>query len=581
VFLVTLGGLALFLLGIHRISAALDVLAGPAARRWMAAATRSPIRALLTGTGVAAVTQSGTATAVTVLGLVTSGIVAVREGLVLSLGAKLGATLAIQLAAFNLAEYALPMIGIGYLLSLWRNGAGVGGLVLGAGMLFLGLDVTVSAVGGLRDSAAFTLLIDTAEAQPLLVAGLGFVLGAALSSANGAAAIALGLFVADAVTLPTAVALLAGGNVGSTVLPILVSRTFDVGAQQVAFTHLVAKAVGAVIVVAVAGPAAQVVAAIGGDGARQVANAHTLFNLAVALLGVTFAGPLAKLSHVLAPAHEDDSAPKYLRPDAIAQPALAIAFAQRETVRVSDQVAVMMELSAGFLRTGRWDTEPIEAREAKIDRLTHQVVDYLARMRREHGEDPESERLMLVVTELEHMGDQIRRLARREGRLRETGVEFSRKGRAELSETAEMVAQRMRMAYTAMATGEAAMAQQVLEERLAFVEHVARMRVAHLARLEAQMPESRASSSHHLEVLTLLRDVDASVTRVAAEVLAALGKLERTQIRTRSPSLVSEDHPGEAVARGRVGDGEGRGPSGDGGGRGSSGGGGQDEGENA
>ena len=42
------------------------------------------------------------------------------------------------------------------------------------------------------------------------------------------------------------------------------------------------------------------------------------------------------------------------------------------------------------------------------------------------------------------------------------------------------------------------------------------MRVAHLARLEAQLPESRASSSHHLEVLTLLRDLDASVTRVAS-----------------------------------------------------------------
>lgn len=537
--LVILGGLALFLLGIHRISTALETLAGSAARRWMAAATRSPVRALLTGTAVAAATQSGTATAVTVLGLVTGGIVAVREGLVLSLGAKLGATLSIQLAAFNLADYALPMIGIGYLVTLWRNGRGVGGLVLGAGLLFLGLDVTVTAVGGLRDSTAFAILIETAEAQPLLVALLGFVLGAALSSANGAAAIALGLFVAGAISLPTAVVLIAGGNVGSTVLPILVSRTFDVSAQQVAFTHMVAKAAGALMVVALVGPVSQVVAAIGGDGARQVANAHTLFNLVVALLGVAFAGPLARLSHVLAPAHEDDSAPKYLRPDAIAQPALALAFAQRETVRVSDQVAVMMELSANYLRTGKWDTEPIEAREAKVDRLTLQVVDYLARMRRAHGDDPASERLMLVVTELEHMGDQIRRLARREGRLKETGVEFSREGRAELSDTAQRVAERMRTAYTAMATGDANMAQTVLDERLAFVEHVARMRVAHLARLEAQLPESRASSSHHLEVLTLLRDVDASVTRVAAEVLASLGKLQRTQIRHRQHESLS------------------------------------------
>ena len=49
------------------------------------------------------------------------------------------------------------------------------------------------------------------------------------------------------------------------------------------------------------------------------------------------------------------------------------------------------------------------------------------------------------------------------------------------------------------------------------------MRVAHLARLEARLPEARASSSHHLEVLTLLRQVDASVTRVAGWVADGVG----------------------------------------------------------
>jgi len=60
--LTMLGGLALFLLGIHRIANALQEILGPASRRWMAFATRSPFLAMLTGTGVAAATQSGTAT---------------------------------------------------------------------------------------------------------------------------------------------------------------------------------------------------------------------------------------------------------------------------------------------------------------------------------------------------------------------------------------------------------------------------------------------------------------------------------------------------------------------------------------
>ena len=277
--LVVLGGLALFLLGIQRIAAALQSTAGPATRRWMASATRSPLRALLAGTAVSAATQSGTATAVTALGLVSGGLVAVREGIALSLGAKLGATLAIQLAAFKISAYALPLIGIGYLLGLWPRARGVGGLLLGAGMLFLGLDVTVTSMGGLSDSPLFVLLIDTLERQPAAMALLGVVLGALLSSANAAAAIGLGLFAAGAVSLPAAVALVVGGNVGGVVLPVLAARTLDAPAQRVALMHLLIKAIAATAAVIAVAPLASWVAALGGDGARQVANAHTLFNL--------------------------------------------------------------------------------------------------------------------------------------------------------------------------------------------------------------------------------------------------------------------------------------------------------------
>jgi phosphate:Na+ symporter len=82
-----------------------------------------------------------------------------------------------------------------------------------------------------------------------------------------------------------------------------------------------------------------------------------------------------------------------------------------------------------------------------------------------------------------------------------------------------MVLDRMRIGFTAFATGDAEMAQQVIDGRPAVESHVARMRLAHLARLEAQLPESRASSSHHLEVLTLLRQLDASITRMAGWAL--------------------------------------------------------------
>lgn len=517
--LTAIGGLALFLLGIHKIAGALQEMLGPSARRLMSAATRSPFHALLTGAGVAAATQSGTATSMTALGLVGGGLVGISAGIALLLGAKLGATLAIQLAAFSLGAYAWAMIGVGYFASLWGRLKEPGTLLLGAGLLFLGLDITVDSMTVLAGGELFSMLIDAAENRPLAMVLIGAVLGGLLSSSNAVTALALGLYLSDGVGLSTAIALTAGGNAGSALMPLLVSRTFDTNAQRTALMQMLVTAAGALALVFLIGPATEGIAAIGGGKAREVANAHTLFNLAVALVGTILASPLSRLSGELVPKADDDAAPKYLRPEAISDPKLAPALALRETIRISDQVAVMTELAVDNLGKGRWNAGPIESREAKVDRLTYDVVDYLARIRRLRNDDPMTEHLLLIATELEHMGDQIRRLGKREQRLRTEGLEFSKAGRAELAETGATVLQRMRTAFTALATGNVRMANRVLEGREELEKLVGRMRVAHLSRLEEQLPESRASSSHHLEVLTLLRDIDASVCRVAGRTV--------------------------------------------------------------
>jgi phosphate:Na+ symporter len=540
--LATLGGLALFLIGIGRIVQAMQAMAGGSAQRAMASATSSPWRALATGTVVSAATQSGTATAATALGLVASGFVAVREGLVMSLGAQIGATVAIQLAAFRISEYALPLVAIGFLLAFHPRLRAIGGLVLGAGLLFLGLGITVEAMAGLREGAFFEALLTAAERQPLALVAVGFALGSVLTSSNAVAALGLGLFAVGGLTLPAAIAFVAGGNVGGTIIAIVAARSLDVNAERVAVTHTMVKAAGAVLLAFVAVPAAALVAGIGGDGARQIANAHTLFNLAVALPATVLATPLTALATRLMPAQEDSLRPKYLRAFALEDAPLATALALRETVRISDHVAVMTAMAVGYLRRGHWDVDPIMAREAKIDRLTQDVVDYLAQLRRRHGNDPTTERLLLLAIELEHMGDQIERLREREEKLRAEGVEFSRRGRRELADTLQLVHGRMRDAFTALATFDPALAASVESGKAAVAEHIAAMRLAHLSRLEARLPESRASSGRHLEMLVLLLQLNSSVSRVARWT----GDLARTREGRAAEAVPTDDRSAAA-----------------------------------
>lgn len=519
--LTALGGLALLLLGIDRISGALEAWAGGALRRLLARAVDGRLQGLFAGTVVAAATQSGTATAVTTLGFVASGLASVASGLAMSLGAKVGATLAIQVAAFALAGVALPAVGLGFVVRLVPRLRAAGDAVLGLGLLFLGLDLVVGAAAGLGEGEVAALLLRVGAEHPWAVALLGAALGALTSSTNAVTALALGVFASGAMPLPTAVALVVGGNVGGTILPWFAARGLDVPARRVAVGHTLLKAAGAAALVAALEPATAWIPDAWRDAPRTLANVHTAFNLAVALLALPLLGPVARgLARVL-PEADDATRPKYLRPDAVDDPALASGMVQREVVRVSDQVDRMLQDAAAGLRTGDWSPETVAALEAKVDRLTHAVVDYLARTRRAHGEDAASEAWLLMVTELEHVGDQIRRMARREDRLRAQGLAFSRVGRTELADTLDRVEARARAAFTALATRDRALARQVVEGRPALEAHVAAMRVAHLGRLEESLATSRASSSHHLEMLSTIRQIDASVTRIAGWVADA------------------------------------------------------------
>ena len=85
-----IGGLALFLFGMHIMGAALEKAAGSRLKNILAGMTGSPLRALLLGRGVTAVIQSSSATSVMVVGFVNSGMMKVNQAIGIVLGAILG-----------------------------------------------------------------------------------------------------------------------------------------------------------------------------------------------------------------------------------------------------------------------------------------------------------------------------------------------------------------------------------------------------------------------------------------------------------------------------------------------------------
>ena len=90
--LTLIGGLALFLYGMNVMGDGLTRMSGGRLEKILERLTSNPIKAVLLGAGVTAVIQSSSATTVTVVGFVNSGIMKLGQAVGIIMGANIGTT---------------------------------------------------------------------------------------------------------------------------------------------------------------------------------------------------------------------------------------------------------------------------------------------------------------------------------------------------------------------------------------------------------------------------------------------------------------------------------------------------------
>ena len=93
--LTMMGGLALFLYGMHMMGEGLSRVSGSKLENILEKLTNNPVKAVLVGAGVTAVIQSSTATIVMVVGFVNSGIMQLEQAVNVIIGANVGTTITV------------------------------------------------------------------------------------------------------------------------------------------------------------------------------------------------------------------------------------------------------------------------------------------------------------------------------------------------------------------------------------------------------------------------------------------------------------------------------------------------------
>jgi phosphate:Na+ symporter len=541
VLLNLLGGIALLLWATRMVRTGVLRAFGERFRRAVAQATSSPLKAFLTGIGVASAVQSSSATGLIVVSFAERGLIGLAAALAVMLGADVGSTLVVQALSFNL-QALVPVLLIGGVVAFmaFENATvqQAGRIVIGLALMILSLGMVVAASEALRGSALTALVLQRLADDPILAVIVGGLLTWLFHSSVAMVLLVISLTASAMLSPALGMALVLGANVGSGLIPIGLSLKAPAPAKRVLFGNFLFRLAGVLIALLFLDLAAGGMARLEADPARQIADFHTLFNLALALVFLPLTGLAGRQLERFIPDQKPAGEPtiEHLDDGLLDRPSIALGSAAREVMRLADMVEIMLrETILAFGDDGDKRRQAVKGLDDPVDRLQEEIKLYLTRLTRNPLSEEDSRRafdLILFTTNLEHIGDIIDKslleLAAKKQRL---NVAFSPEGWAEITAMHARVVDQMRLAMTVFVTGDAKMAREIVleKDRIRAAERDATEN--HLRRLRQGTVASLETSALHLDILRDLKRINSHITSIAYPILEAAGELRESRLR--------------------------------------------------
>lgn len=540
------GGLALFLYGLELLSDALKSVAGGRMKDILGRLTTNRYTAVLTGAFVTAVVQSSSVTTVLVVGFVTANLMTMAQSIGVIMGANIGTTLTTQIIAFNIAQYSLLFVSLGFavfFLGRKEKTRKKGLAILGLGLVFFGMGIMGDAMAPLRGYSPFVTAMARMESLSLGIFA-GAVFTALIQSSAATTGVVIVLSSQGLLSLPAGIALVLGANIGTCITALMAAMGKPREAVRSATVHVLFNVLGVLIWLKFIGQLADLVVwmtpesaglagyeKMGAEVPRQIANAHTVFNVVNTLLFLPLVGLLAKSAEFLVPdrppSEGDSVRPKYLDAELMRTPSLAVDRARLEVLHMGDQVRVMMTRILPAVLSGE-EEELIEvkAMDENVDLLHGQIITYLGRLSQENLSESVSQELMSIMeaaNDLEAVGDIIETNLVVLGLQRiEDGVVISEGTRNVLRNFHKTVLRGFDLSLQAVSQRSREAAQVVMEMK-SEVRRMAEMASEHEAqRLVADEPRRIEAYALEIDVLKSLNRVFYFSKRMARGVLVAI-----------------------------------------------------------
>jgi phosphate:Na+ symporter len=364
--LALLGALGLFLYGMKVMSDALMELAGDRMRNILSTTTSNRFFAVLTGFSITAIIQSSSATSLMVVSFVNANLLTLVEAIGVIMGANIGTTVTAWLISIfgfkvSMSAIALPMVGIGFLLTLSKkkNYQQWGYFIIGFAVLFIGLQFLKDSVPDISKNpeilASLSDYTSSGFLSILLFLFIGTVLTLVVQSSSATMALTILMCYEGWLPFDMAAAMVIGQNVGTTITANLAALVANYQAKRAARAHLIFNLLGLVILTPFLYPMLNVIdkITVNLEGASPFVEAaaipialslfHTIFNIINTTLLIGFINQIARIVERMVPTVIEKEAeidePRYLNPTSLEFPQTGIKALFDESLRLLQDAA--------------------------------------------------------------------------------------------------------------------------------------------------------------------------------------------------------------------------------------------------
>ncbi len=481
----TIGGLGLFLYGMRLMSEGLKSISGERLKRVLGMLTKNKVIAVMVGAGFTGLIQSSSAMTVMAVGLVNSGLLTLTQAIGLVMGANIGTTFTAWLvsafAVFKISQYAYPAIGIGFAMTFIgkrRSMKNWGRALLGLGLIFLGLAVLKDSFGPLKESQMVKDIFVNFGQNPILGVLVGAAATVLLQSSSVTIAIIQVMALQGLLDFQSAIPLILGDNIGTTITAQLASMKSSVNARRTANAHTAFNVIGVLFILPfvwlglypklidfiVPGEITPLTIMV------NIAMAHTVFNVANTLIQLPFTRLLERAVIFATPRGKGlqiEGTPHHLDRRLLQTPQLALIQARREVLRMMEMAreAVIIPMDGLFERNNKRLDEVPKIEDA-IDDLQSEITRYMVALSKERLAREVADELPVwlhSINDIEKVGDHAENLGELTDRVLDDKVKFTDEGKAELKKMYDAICEMFSLIIESLPDVDYKKASEVLE----------------------------------------------------------------------------------------------------------------------